>query len=154
MPVDSVTGRDGWTVAAYRAMAARSETMPVSVGEAALTSLRTATDATVLARMVDATILVGTAGRTTRREYQRSIELLRQVEAPLVGTVLNGIEPEGMYGYGYGYSTAPAPDGKEGAKGRGPGKAATNGKVGAEVPVTTGATTDGPIVVTNPTDAQ
>ncbi|HEV2070819.1 MAG TPA: polysaccharide biosynthesis tyrosine autokinase [Acidimicrobiales bacterium] len=61
------------------------------------------TDAMVLSRMVDATILVGTAGQTTRREYQRSLEMLQQVEANLVGTVLNGVEQGGGYGYGYGY---------------------------------------------------
>ncbi|MBW3574827.1 MAG: CpsD/CapB family tyrosine-protein kinase, partial [Actinobacteria bacterium] len=59
------------------------------------------TDAMVLSRMVDATILVGTAGQTTRREYQRSFEMLQQVEANLVGTVLNGVEQGGGYGYGY-----------------------------------------------------
>ncbi|HEV2121861.1 MAG TPA: hypothetical protein VGW38_03680, partial [Chloroflexota bacterium] len=58
----------------------------------------------VLSRMVDATILVGTAGQTTRREYRRSLEMLQQVEANLVGTVLNGVEQGGGYGYGYGYS--------------------------------------------------
>ncbi|HEV2070592.1 MAG TPA: hypothetical protein VGR26_12430, partial [Acidimicrobiales bacterium] len=61
------------------------------------------TDAMVLSRMVDATILVGTAGQTTRREYRRSLEMLQQVEANLVGTVLNGVEQGGGYGYGYGY---------------------------------------------------
>ncbi|MBW3643983.1 MAG: polysaccharide biosynthesis tyrosine autokinase [Actinobacteria bacterium] len=126
------------------------------------------TDATVLARMVDATILVGTAGRTTRREYHRSIELLRQVEAPIVGTVLNGIEPEGMYGYGYRYSSETPADGGGGGKARRkrPGKAPANGRpsngtasagdgtTGDDVPVATGAGTDGPIVVSNPTDTR
>ena len=66
------------------------------------------TDALVLAKMVDATILVGTAGRTTRKEIHRSVELLHQVDAPLVGAVLNGVDPEGTYGYGagYGYGSA------------------------------------------------
>jgi capsular exopolysaccharide synthesis family protein len=64
------------------------------------------TDAAVLSRMVDATILVGTAGRTTRKEYQRAVELLRQVDAPLIGSVLNGVDEEGLYGYGYGYFEA------------------------------------------------
>jgi receptor protein-tyrosine kinase len=61
------------------------------------------TDSIVLSRMVDATILVGTAGRTTRKEYQRAVELLRQVDAPLIGSVLNGVEQEDLYGFGYGY---------------------------------------------------
>ncbi|MBW3626294.1 MAG: polysaccharide biosynthesis tyrosine autokinase [Actinobacteria bacterium] len=72
------------------------------------------TDAMVLSRMVDATILVGTAGQTTRREYQRSFEMLQQVDANLVGTVLNGVEQGGGYGYGYGYGYRQV----EGAKGK------------------------------------
>jgi receptor protein-tyrosine kinase len=61
------------------------------------------TDSIVLSRLVDATILVGTAGRTTRKEYQRAVELLRQVDAPLIGSVLNGVDQEDLYGFGYGY---------------------------------------------------
>ncbi|MGI9121045.1 MAG: polysaccharide biosynthesis tyrosine autokinase [Acidimicrobiales bacterium] len=61
------------------------------------------TDGIVLSGMVDATILVGTAGRTTRKEYQRAVELLRQVDAPLIGSVLNGVDADDLYGYGYGY---------------------------------------------------
>jgi capsular exopolysaccharide synthesis family protein len=61
------------------------------------------TDAIVLAGLADATVLVGTAGRTTRKEIHRSVELLHQVGAPLVGVVLNGAGAESGYGYGYGY---------------------------------------------------
>jgi capsular exopolysaccharide synthesis family protein len=61
------------------------------------------TDAIVLSRTVDATILVGTAGRTTKKEYHRAVELLQQVEAPLIGSVLNGVDSDDLYGYGYGY---------------------------------------------------
>ncbi len=56
-------------------------------------------DAAVLSRMVDATILVGEAGRTTRREYRRSVEVLTQVDAKLIGTVLNGVQEVDGYGY-------------------------------------------------------
>ncbi|MDP8988381.1 MAG: polysaccharide biosynthesis tyrosine autokinase [Actinomycetota bacterium] len=121
------------------------------------------TDATVLSRIVDATILVGTAGRTTRREYHRAIELLHQVEAPLVGTVLNGIDPEGAYGYRYGYAYGySTPTAAEASVRRGrsrPAKAGRNGKgkdegVVQDVPVTTGAGTDGSIVVTEPAEAE
>lgn len=62
------------------------------------------TDSIVLSGMVDATILVATAKRSTRKEVHRSVELLRQHSAPLVGAVLNGADPEATYGYGYGYS--------------------------------------------------
>jgi succinoglycan biosynthesis transport protein ExoP len=84
------------------------------------------TDSIVLSRMVDATILVGTAGRTTRKEYQRAVELLNQVDAPLIGSVLNGVEEEDLYGfgYGYGYYRASEADGGEVANGDGSGTTA------------------------------
>jgi capsular exopolysaccharide synthesis family protein len=59
------------------------------------------TDAAVLSARVDATLLVATARVTTRRDFGRAMELLRQVEAPLVGAVLNGVTEEGAYGYAY-----------------------------------------------------
>lgn len=59
------------------------------------------TDALVLSGRVDATLLVAVAGATTRKEVARSVELLRQVDAPLVGAVLNGVDTEGSYGYAY-----------------------------------------------------
>jgi polysaccharide biosynthesis transport protein len=62
------------------------------------------TDAAVLSRQADALLLVATAGGTTRREFSRAVELLRQVDAPLIGSVLNGVAGEGGYGYAYGYS--------------------------------------------------
>jgi non-specific protein-tyrosine kinase len=73
------------------------------------------TDAAVLAGQVDATVLVATVGDTTRREVARAVEVLRQVGAPLVGTVLNGVPTEGGYGYsydGYGYYAADARSGR------------------------------------------
>ena len=45
----------------------------------------------------------------------RSVELLAQVEAPLIGAVLNDISSEAAYGYGYGaygYSQTAAPNGR------------------------------------------
>ena len=67
------------------------------------------TDAAVLSSRVDATLLVVTAGVTTRKGLQRALEVLTQVDAPVVGTVLNGVTTEGSYGYSYG-STYYAPD--------------------------------------------
>ena len=64
------------------------------------------TDAAVLSAMVDASLLVTTAGATRKRELARAVELLRQVDAPLVGVVLNGADEQGAYGYGYGYGGA------------------------------------------------
>jgi capsular exopolysaccharide synthesis family protein len=61
------------------------------------------TDALVLSGQVDATLLVGVSGATTRKEVARAVELLRQVDAPLIGSVLNGVTAEGSYGYDYQY---------------------------------------------------
>src|SRR5205814_184128 len=61
------------------------------------------TDAAVLSSRVDATLLVTRAGATSRRDLTRAVEVLRQVDAPLIGTVLNGVEVEGAYGYNYRY---------------------------------------------------
>lgn len=60
------------------------------------------TDALVVSKWADATLLVTASGSTTRRQVQRALELLAQVEAPVVGSVLNKA-PAGGTGYGYGY---------------------------------------------------
>lgn len=57
------------------------------------------TDAAILARMVDATLLAVTAGVTARRELFRTIQILGQVHAPLIGTVFNSVTPETGGGY-------------------------------------------------------
>jgi receptor protein-tyrosine kinase len=64
------------------------------------------TDAQVLARLADAVLLVVAHGETSRRGLGRAIELLEQVEAPLVGTVLNLVPAsEGYGGQTYRYDT-------------------------------------------------
>jgi succinoglycan biosynthesis transport protein ExoP len=70
------------------------------------------TDALVLSGRVDATLLVAVAGATTRKEASRAVELLRQVDAPLVGAVLNGVDTEGSYGYAYQYYRYEKPVGR------------------------------------------
>jgi capsular exopolysaccharide synthesis family protein len=61
------------------------------------------TDALVLARYADAVILVASAGRTKPKEAQRAAELLDQLRAPLVGSVLNAISREMGDGYAFEY---------------------------------------------------
>jgi succinoglycan biosynthesis transport protein ExoP len=62
-------------------------------------------DSIILAGIVDATIVVVTADGTTKRQAQRALEQLQQIEAPVVGLVLNGVGHGGAgYGYSYGYS--------------------------------------------------
>ncbi|MGH9243374.1 MAG: polysaccharide biosynthesis tyrosine autokinase [Acidimicrobiales bacterium] len=70
------------------------------------------TDALVLAREADATLLVVAARQTSRRATTRAIDLLRQVNAPLVGTILNEASEADTYGtgsytyYAYGHRQA------------------------------------------------
>jgi capsular exopolysaccharide synthesis family protein len=62
------------------------------------------TDAAILSSRADATLVVASAGETTGKEFSRTIELLSQVNAPIIGAVLNGVNATGGYGYGgYGY---------------------------------------------------
>lgn len=61
-------------------------------------------DALVLAKKVDATLLVANGRRTTSTHLEDAIELLLQVEANVIGTVLNEVKRgRGAAGYGYGY---------------------------------------------------
>ena len=66
------------------------------------------TDALVVSRQVDATILVARTKRSTKRQLLRAHELLVQVGAPLVGTVLNAVVHGSAEGYGYGYGYMPS----------------------------------------------
>ncbi|MGH9278707.1 MAG: polysaccharide biosynthesis tyrosine autokinase [Acidimicrobiales bacterium] len=61
------------------------------------------TDAVVLSAKVDATLIVVNAGSTTGKQLSRTLELLRQAGAPLIGVVFNNVSTEGAYGYTYYY---------------------------------------------------
>ncbi len=64
------------------------------------------TDAQILAGSADAVLLVVAFRETSKRGLARSIELLSQVDAPLVGIVLNLVPPsEGYAGQPYRYDT-------------------------------------------------
>ncbi len=65
-------------------------------------------DGRVLSTLVDAVILVGRSGITTRQAMQRSVELLSEIHgAPILQVVLNAANQSATdYShYGYGYST-------------------------------------------------
>lgn len=65
-------------------------------------------DAAILATRVDGTLLVLAAGASSRKQVHRTLELLGQVDAPLIGVVLNRAKGEaefGGYGYAYRYGT-------------------------------------------------
>lgn len=64
------------------------------------------TDSLVVSRMADATLVVADSRSTSRKAVRRALQMLGQVNAPLIGVVLNGLPAEGGYGYGYGYGDA------------------------------------------------
>ncbi len=68
------------------------------------------TDSLVLARMADTTLLVTSANKTSKRSLTRAVELLRQVDAPLVGTVLNSLSADETFsGEPYRYESVSKP---------------------------------------------
>jgi len=71
------------------------------------------TDGLVIAGLVDAVLLVADSGSTTKRGLARAVELLRQIDAPLVGAVLNGVSSGSEYGYAGGKEYYPSYRGEE-----------------------------------------
>jgi non-specific protein-tyrosine kinase len=63
------------------------------------------TDAVVLAKRVDGVLLLANAGSSRRARLQRSAEHLRQIDAPLLGVVINRVTSHhgGYYYYDYYY---------------------------------------------------
>ena len=66
------------------------------------------TDAAVLSRQADGLVIVVDVGRTKKRELTRAVQLLRQVDAPLLGLVVNRADRESRYGFSYEYRYPPA----------------------------------------------
>lgn len=73
------------------------------------------TDAALLSTRSDGVLVVAMAGETSGKGTTRTVELLHQVGAPLIGTVLNGASIESAYGYSYYYyySQSEEPNGKK-----------------------------------------
>ena len=61
------------------------------------------TDSLVISRNVDATLFLVMADHTSRRTARRAMEMLRQVGAPVLGTVINGAAVQETYGSLYEY---------------------------------------------------
>ncbi len=61
------------------------------------------TDAAVLSTKTDALLLVVSSGYVSRREVLRAIQLLENVHANLLGTLLNGLDIKRIYGSYYYY---------------------------------------------------
>jgi succinoglycan biosynthesis transport protein ExoP len=93
------------------------------------------TDAVILSKDADATLLIVAAGQTKHAHLKRAAEKLRQVDAPIVGVVLNettrqaGSSYGSAYGYGYGSYSSYAPDAAVPAQA--PGNAQAPGKLAA-----------------------
>jgi polysaccharide biosynthesis transport protein len=60
-------------------------------------------DARMMATLTDGVVLVGRWGSTTREALIRSFEILKEVHAPVLGIVFNGIDEDFRYSKYYGY---------------------------------------------------
>jgi capsular exopolysaccharide synthesis family protein len=64
------------------------------------------TDASMISSEIDAIAMVIKAGQTERSAVDRALDTISNVRAPLIGTILNGANPEtlaGKYSYYYSY---------------------------------------------------
>jgi capsular exopolysaccharide synthesis family protein len=67
------------------------------------------TDAAILSRCADATLMLAAAGQTRRGDLHRAVEKLDQVGATIVGIVLNKVTRQTGRTYGYSYTYKPYP---------------------------------------------
>jgi capsular exopolysaccharide synthesis family protein len=65
------------------------------------------TDAAILSRHADATLMLAAAGQTRRADVHRAVEKLDQVGATILGTVLNKVTRQTGRYYGYTYTYKP-----------------------------------------------
>jgi capsular exopolysaccharide synthesis family protein len=89
------------TARAQRVMEALAEELDFVVVDS--TPVLAVTDAIVVSRFVDATIVVVSAGDTSRRQVEETIKSLELSQAPVIGFVFNraGAEERNLYGYSY-----------------------------------------------------
>ncbi len=76
------------------------------------------TDAIVVSRLADSTLVVAQARQTRRHHVSQTLALLRQVDAPVLGFVLNRVPTRGRGAYAYPYAYAYDP-GRAGPNGSG-----------------------------------
>jgi len=72
-------------------------------------------DALVWSKLADGVIITSFIGHTSKIEMQQAIDRLREVQAKILGTVVNNVKvSQGyrQYGYGYGYGNSKASEGK------------------------------------------
>lgn len=64
-------------------------------------------DTLLISRMADGVLVVASVQQTTTKQLHRTVELLEQVDAPMMGVALNRVPTENSsYGYEYGYYRA------------------------------------------------
>jgi capsular exopolysaccharide synthesis family protein len=87
---------------AERVIGALAEEMDYTVIDT--TPVLAVTDAIVVSRLADATVVVVRARSTTRRELEHTLTALEQASAPIIGLVLNRapMGDRNTYGYDYG----------------------------------------------------
>lgn len=60
-------------------------------------------DTMLWAKMVDAVVLTSFAGQTPEQDLQKALERLKQIDARVLGVVVNNVSIRSSYNYGYGY---------------------------------------------------
>lgn len=88
-------------VSAQRAFATLRNVVDVVVVDSP--PLLPVSDALVLSNYVDGTVLVTNAARTSEDDLRLALDRLDQVNAEVIGTVLNEVKTKNILGYGYGY---------------------------------------------------
>jgi succinoglycan biosynthesis transport protein ExoP len=88
------------------------------------------TDALLLARHADATVMVVQQNKVDRALIKRALAALRKTTPNVIGAVLNAIDMKarGYYGYGYGYGSRSDRKGKDGRRGPGGPRTRSGGK--------------------------
>lgn len=61
------------------------------------------TDTLLVSRLVDGMLVLTRAGGTKKPDLRRTVELLNQVRAPILGMIVNSVPRRGGYAYEYGY---------------------------------------------------
>ena len=89
------------------------------------------TDGLVISGLVDAVLVVGSAGSSTKRGLRRTTELLRQVDAPMIGAILNGVRSQMEYGSDDRYYTQDEPTRRRRSRSGGDRRVVGNGQADA-----------------------
>jgi capsular exopolysaccharide synthesis family protein len=77
-----------------------------------------ASDAMAMAPMMDGVIVMSGYSKAVRDDARRTSELLRKVNARILGLVINNIAPSTRYGYYHYYYYTPQPEEEEGGRRR------------------------------------